>query len=65
MEDLWQEAGVVDDDQKKRMIGRYADTASEDEWAAFKTYKRGTTWEDFKRELILRLQRQNEGPQLG
>ena len=27
--------GVVDDDQKKRMISRYADTDSEEEWGAF------------------------------
>ena len=52
MENLWHKASVVDDDQKKKMISRYADTASEEEWAAFKTYKKGTTWEDFKHELI-------------
>lgn len=52
MEDLWQEAGVVKDDVKKSMIGKYADEDSEEEWAAFKTYGKGHSWDDFKRELI-------------
>ena len=52
MEDLWLEAGVTDDQKKKEMIGKYADQDSEEEWAAFDTYKKGHSWDDFKDELI-------------
>ena len=52
MEDLWKEAGVTSDDVKKSMIGKYADQDSEEEWTAFRTYKRGHSWEEFKAELI-------------
>ena len=52
MEDLWLEAGVTDDQKKKEMIGKYADRDSEEEWAAFDTYKSGHSWDDFKDELI-------------
>ena len=52
MEDLWLEAGVVDDDVKKSMIGKYADEDSEEEWTAFKSFGRGHSWNEFKKELI-------------
>ena len=52
MEDLWKDAGVVRDDVKKSMIGKYADEDCEEEWAAFKTYGRGHSWDEFKEELI-------------
>jgi len=52
MEDLWSEAGVTDSDTKKSSIGKYADEDSEEEWAAFKTYDKGHSWEEFKKELI-------------
>ena len=29
MEDLWQKTGIVDDDVKKQMVGKYADQESE------------------------------------
>jgi hypothetical protein len=52
MEDLWREAGVIDDEVKKSMIGKYADQESEEEWSAFETYEKGHSWEEFKDELI-------------
>ena len=51
MEDLWKEANVTSGDEKKRMIGKYADLVSEEEWSAFDSYEEGT-WDDFKEELI-------------
>jgi hypothetical protein len=52
MEDLWKEAGIVDDEIKKASIGKYADQESEEEWTALDTYEAGHSWEDFKEELI-------------
>jgi hypothetical protein len=52
MEDLWEQAGVVNDDAKKSMIGKYADEDCEEEWTAFTTYGKGHSWEKFKKELI-------------
>ena len=52
MEDLWLEAGVDDDDAKKSMVGKYADVDSEEVWATFRTYGKGHSWEEFKKELI-------------
>jgi hypothetical protein len=52
IEDLWREASVEDDELKKCSIGKYADQESEEEWAAFDTYEKGHTWEEFKAELI-------------
>jgi len=34
MEDLWKEARITEDDDKKSLIGKYADQESEEEWAA-------------------------------
>jgi hypothetical protein len=52
MEDLWQEARIVDDDVKKMMIGKYADQESEEEWTALEAYEAGHSWAEFKEELI-------------
>jgi hypothetical protein len=52
MEDLWRDAGIVDDDEKKESIGKYADQESEEEWKALETYEKGNTWDEFKDELI-------------
>ena len=52
MEDLWKEAGIVNDEEKKSSIGKYADQESEEEWAALETYGYENTWEEFKEELI-------------
>ena len=52
MEDLWKDAGVTDDETKKKMIGKYADQDSEEEWAAFEMFDDTHTWDEFKLELI-------------
>jgi len=52
MEDLWKDAGVINERVKKTMIGKYADQESEEEWAAFDTFDDGHSWKDFKEELI-------------
>ena len=51
MEDIWTDAGVAKDEEKKLMIGKYADRDSEEEWCAFDSFTDGT-WEEFKEELI-------------
>jgi hypothetical protein len=51
MEDLWKDAGVTKDNDKKTMIGKYADMDSEEEWAAFDSFDKGS-WDQFKKELI-------------
>jgi hypothetical protein len=52
MEDLWKEAGITDDEEKKASLGKYADHESEEEWKAFENYPRGNSWDQFKEELI-------------
>ena len=52
MEDLWNDAGIDDDDARKALIGKYADQESEEEWTALDTYESGHTWEEFKEELM-------------
>lgn len=52
MEDLWSYANVTKDDQKKSMIGKYADRDSEEEWSAFKSFGKDYTWKEFKEDLI-------------
>jgi hypothetical protein len=52
MEDLWKEAGINDDNQKKKSVGKYADQDSEEEWAALDTYEDSYSWEQFKEELV-------------
>jgi hypothetical protein len=52
MEDLWKDAGVTNDEMKKSMIGKYADQDSEEEWAAFESFEKGYSWDEFKEELI-------------
>ena len=52
MEDHWAEAGITDDEEKKSMIGRYADEESEEEWATFATFGKGHSWAEFKAEII-------------
>jgi hypothetical protein len=41
MEDLWTDHGVTDDQEKKMMIGKYADHDCEEEWRAFENFKDG------------------------
>jgi hypothetical protein len=53
MEDLWGQAGIEEDEDKKASLGKYADQESEEEWKAFETYPIGHTWKEFKEELML------------
>ena len=52
LEDLWKEAGIESDAEKKEGLGKYADQESEEEWKALDTYKREYSWEDFKKEIL-------------
>ena len=52
MEDMWNGAGVVDDEERKCLVGRYADQQSEDEWSALETYRKGYSWLEFRTELL-------------
>lgn len=51
MEDNYAEAGIVDDDTKKKTLGKYADQRTEEEWAALATYDSGS-WTAFKKEIV-------------
>ena len=53
MEDLWQDAGIVDDKEKKSSMGKYADQESEEEWRELNAFAKGISWEEFKEELIV------------
>jgi hypothetical protein len=52
MEDMWNGAGIVDDETRKSHLGKYADQQSEDEWRTLDTYQLGFTWLEFKAELV-------------
>ena len=52
MEDLWKDAAIVDDEEKKDMLGKYADLESEEEWRALENFPVGNSWEKYKKELI-------------
>jgi hypothetical protein len=52
MEDLWKESGVEKDEEKKDSIVKYTDQDSEEEWKALGTYEKGSTWDQFKDELM-------------
>ena len=52
MEDLFKDAGIDNDEEKKASIGKYADQESEEEWRALGTFYRGHSWKDFKEELM-------------
>jgi hypothetical protein len=52
MEDLWKEANIETDEDKKESIVKYVDQEGEEEWMALETYEKGSTWEEFKNELI-------------
>lgn len=52
LEDLWKEAGIEKDEEKKESLGKYADQESEEEWKALDTYGAGYTWEEFKQEIL-------------
>jgi len=52
MSDLWQEAGIENDQEKKLSVGKYADAESEEEWAALESFKEEYSWTEFLAELI-------------
>ena len=52
MEDLWKEAGIEDNEEKKESLGKYADQESEEEWRALDAYAEGCPWDDFKKEIL-------------
>jgi len=52
LEDLWKEAGIDKDEEKKESLGKYADQESEEEWKALDTYVEGYSWEEFKKEIL-------------
>jgi hypothetical protein len=52
LEDLWKEAGITEDKDKKESLGKYADQESEEEWSALETYNEGYTWGEFEKELL-------------
>jgi hypothetical protein len=52
LQDLWKEAGITDNSEKKESLGKYADKDNKDEWNALETYGPGYSWEAFKKELL-------------
>jgi hypothetical protein len=52
MEDLFEEYGIHDDQNKKKKLGKYADQQTEFEWKAFDQYADDHTFADFKKALI-------------
>jgi hypothetical protein len=44
----------VRDKEKKESLRKYADQESKEKWSALinKTYNKGYTWDEFKRELL-------------
>jgi hypothetical protein len=52
MEDLWKDVGIVDNEEKKTSLGKYADQESEEEWTALESFGKGRSWDDFKTELL-------------
>ena len=52
MEDMWRDAGIISDSEKKELIGKYANQESEEEWMVLEAYN-SQTWEEFKKELLL------------
>src|SRR5277367_4633092 len=55
MEDMWNGAGIVDDEAKKSLLGNDAHQQrlqSEDKWRALAMYQAGFMWLEFKAELV-------------
>ena len=52
MDDLYKEAGIEDDEEKKAYLGKYADQESEEECRALEMFPSGHSWEEFKNELM-------------
>jgi len=52
MEDLFEEYGIHNDQDKKKKLGKYADQQTEFEWKAFKEFEDGIDFAEFKEALI-------------
>ena len=52
MEDLFDEYGINDNQEKKKKLGKYTDQQTEFEWKAFNEFEEGKTFADFKKALI-------------
>ena len=52
MEDLFEEYGIRDDQEKKKKLGKYADQQTEFEWKAFNEFDDTSTFVEFKKALI-------------
>jgi len=52
MEDLFEEYGIHNDQDKKKKLGKYADQQTEFEWKAFKEFEDGIDFAEFKKALI-------------
>jgi len=53
MEDLFEEYGICNDQDKKKKLGKYADQQTEFEWKAFKEFEDGIDFAEFKKALIV------------
>jgi len=52
MEDLFEEYGIRNDQDKKKKLGKYTDQQTEFEWKAFKEFEDGVDFAEFKKALI-------------
>jgi len=52
MEDLFEEYGICNDQDKKKKLGKYADQQTEFEWKAFREFEDGIDFAEFKKALI-------------
>lgn len=51
MEDLFKDAGITSEKEKKQTLGKYADTTTEEEWEALEHFEKGS-WSDYVKEII-------------
>jgi len=52
MEDLFEEYGIRNDQEKKKKLGKYANQQTEFEWKAFNEFDENCTFADYKKALI-------------
>jgi len=52
MEDLFEEYGIHNDQDKKKKLGKYADQQTEFEWKAFKEFEDSINFSEFEKALI-------------
>lgn len=53
LEDIFETVQATADEEKKDIAIRYCVTGTAREWSAFATFQPGSTWEEFKEEVIL------------